>query len=135
MGFTVCIYGWFLPENHNIYKNYKQSIRNANIIELTSEIKTLIICEGVNLKDDGNIKPHVIQRHYDPLLDDYVPYSSKTFYRQKCCDVLSIGTQCEVCNDLVKKGKNQKMLNTEDYLLLLQRPKHQCLLHPRKDLN
>ena len=40
LGFTVSIYGWFLPETHLLYYNYRGSIRDVNIIELVTKIKS-----------------------------------------------------------------------------------------------
>ena len=46
LGFTVSLYGWFLPETHLLYYNYRRSIRNVNIIELVTKIKSYYICKG-----------------------------------------------------------------------------------------
>ena len=40
LGFTVSLYGWFLHETHLLHYNCRRLIRNVNIIELVTKIKS-----------------------------------------------------------------------------------------------
>ena len=67
LGFTVSLYGWFLPETHPLDYNYRRSIRNVNIMELVTKRKSYFICKGVSCAYNRNNK---IIRHSVPTLQD-----------------------------------------------------------------
>ena len=48
LGYTISVYGWLLPETHEIYKNYHRSIRNVNILNITQELSNFNICQGAD---------------------------------------------------------------------------------------
>ena len=56
LGFTASLYGSFLPETHSLYYNYRRSIRNANIIEFVTKIKSCFICKGASCTYNKNNK-------------------------------------------------------------------------------
>ena len=47
LGLTVRVFGWFLCENHNIYKSTRRSLRNITVSSLIKEIEQLALCIGV----------------------------------------------------------------------------------------
>ena len=69
LGFTVSLYGWFLPETHLLYYNYRRSIRNVNITELVTKIKSYFICKGVSCTYNTNNKiiRHSVPKFHEPL--------------------------------------------------------------------
>ena len=46
LGFTLIVHGWFIPEDHIIYKNNKRSLRNITVSYLIKEIVQLKVCVG-----------------------------------------------------------------------------------------
>ena len=46
LGYTILVYGWLLPENHSVYKQYKRSMKNVNVLNLVKEIQLLNVCNG-----------------------------------------------------------------------------------------
>ena len=46
--FTVSIYAWHLPDDHEIYKKYFRSMSNALVSQLLFEVTSFSICPGIN---------------------------------------------------------------------------------------
>ena len=42
--FTCLIFGWLLPDEHEIYKEYRRSVRNHTITELFQQLLTYNLC-------------------------------------------------------------------------------------------
>ena len=72
LGFTVSLYGWLLPETDLLYYDYRRSIRNVNITELVTKIKSYFICKGVSCTYNTNNKiiRHSVPKLHDPLLNE-----------------------------------------------------------------
>lgn len=71
LGFTILVYGWFLPEDHQLYTQKLRSMNNVTVSDLLREIECQLICPGVQpIEFSGQIIPHVIPRTVDPLYCD-----------------------------------------------------------------
>ena len=46
--FTVSIYAWHLPDDHEVYKKYFRSMSNALVSQLLFEVTSFSICPGIN---------------------------------------------------------------------------------------
>ena len=75
LGFTVFLYGWFLPVTHLLYYNYRRSIRNVNIIELVTKIKSYSFAKESVVLIIQTVKSLDIQ-----FLNFTTHYSMKLFY-------------------------------------------------------
>ena len=68
LGYTIAVYGWFLPEDHELYTNSLRSVNNVTVSDLKRDIECHHICPGVNFKElTGEVIPHVIPKIVDPL--------------------------------------------------------------------
>ena len=78
LGFTVCLNVWFFPETHLLYYNYRRSIRNVNVIELVTKIKSYFICKGVSCtyNTSNKIISHSVPKLHDPLFNKALLFSS-----------------------------------------------------------
>ena len=47
LNFIVTVYNWPLPDDHNVYINYRRSLRNVFISSLLSGIEDFGMCPGV----------------------------------------------------------------------------------------
>ena len=45
--FTLRIYGWMLPEDHNLYLKFETSLYNLSLSNLIREIEHLNLCVGI----------------------------------------------------------------------------------------
>ena len=104
LGFTVSVYGWRLPEDHEIYNENFRSVTNITVSDLIKKVETMVICPGVEpTVISRDIKHHVIPKPVDPLLEDDdesgTSFSlSKEFWRTHSCLVLcGRDEQCPSC--------------------------------------
>ena len=44
--YTISVFGWFLPDDHNLYKDFKRSVRCATISDIKNNLESLSICQG-----------------------------------------------------------------------------------------
>lgn len=71
LGFTISVYGWLLPEDHELYSENIRSVANITVSELVKKIELMSICHGVKPSIlSSEIQHHVIPKPVDPLLDD-----------------------------------------------------------------
>ena len=71
LGFTLSIFHWLLPDDHELYKKHHRSVKQLSIQQLIEEIKSYNICNGVTneMHKCKNIEHHVIPKSHDPLWD------------------------------------------------------------------
>ena len=68
LGYTIAVYGWFLPEDHELYTSYLRLINNVTVSDLVREIECHLICPGVSPNElTGEVIPHVVPKVVDPL--------------------------------------------------------------------
>ena len=119
LGFTSKIFDWFVPETYHIYKEFRRSIRNVNILDLVLKIENLYICTGTSSCNSGNIISHAIPLHnVDPFLETVVvPFTSKTYYRHLNCDVICSSEMCECCACFI--SEQEKSLKVKSRKLMI----------------
>ena len=104
LGFAISVYGWLLPEDHELYSECFRSVANITVSELVKKIEAMSICPGVKPSSlSSEIQHHVIPKLVDPLLDDEESTSSsfpnKDFWRTRECLVLDErNQQCPSCS-------------------------------------
>ena len=48
--FSCAVYGWLLPENHELYMKYNRSVKRITVTSLLNEICRYLLCEGADIK-------------------------------------------------------------------------------------
>lgn len=122
LGFTILVYGWFLPEDHQLYTQKLRSMNNVTVPDLLREIECQLICPGVQpIEFSGQIIPHVIPRTVDPLYCDdeggFDSFPKKQFWRTADCSLLCnpASQHCDACmdysnaSDLKVKAKQRRL--------------------------
>jgi len=120
LGFTISVYGWLLPEDHELYSMNLRSITNITVSDLIKNITTMSICPGVKPSAlSSDIAHHVIPKCVDPLFNDNEDTKSfphKEYWRTCGCAVLfEHGDQCTSCYkyshkcELTNKAKEKKL--------------------------
>jgi hypothetical protein len=107
LGFTLNVYGWFLPEDHMIYKSTKRSLRNITVSDLIREILQLEVCAGHTVDAfTGNSVHHVLPISIDPFerTEASSPFPCKEYNRAKDCKMLvnEGESNCSVCQDSIR---------------------------------
>ena len=112
--YTLIIFGWLLPEEHTIYKEYERSLQNVTVSELIKRIVQFKLCEGV-AKSSSDLQCHAIPHQVTSQDALQSPAKSVVYNRPKNCFVLKESeSQCENCfqhekrsaKELEKKSKN-----------------------------
>ncbi|KAL9975303.1 hypothetical protein ACROYT_G012456 [Oculina patagonica] len=71
LGYTISVYGWLLPEDHELYTRSLRSINNVTVYDLIRDIGCQLICPGVYPKElTGDTIRHVTPKVVDPLYSD-----------------------------------------------------------------
>lgn len=100
LGFTVKVFGCFLPQDHPIYLNYKRSMTNVTISVLVKELETYKLCCGVKTPElSGNLFHHVIPADQED--EDESQFAHTGYWRTRDCWLLSSDdeTICSSCTD------------------------------------
>ena len=116
LGFTIYVYGWLLPEDHELYTTNLRSVTNITVSDLVKSIGTLSICPGVKpFELSSSILHHVIPKSVDPLLnddddDDGSSFPHQEYWRTRSCAVLfDNGKQCCSCHHYSHKSELSHM--------------------------
>ena len=116
LSFTCAVFGWFLVDDHIIYKTSERSVRNITVSQLPYEIKNLNIYCGIPNITDPEVISHCIPSELSLDQDMNKPEKSFQFKRVKNYELLikTVGT-CETCLNFEKlykrkeKGKLQRI--------------------------
>ena len=125
--FTIVVYGYLLPDTHNLYKINHRSLSNTSIRSLVSEISKLVFCIGINKNNSSLCTLHTVTLR--PNCDEmYEQHKHQIFYRSKNC-VLLHGNE-EVCNECEKV---EKQLTSKENKMLLPASKFAPLTKTSKE--
>ena len=114
LGFTIYVYGWLLPEDHELYTTNLRSVTNITVSDLVKSISTLPICPGVKpFELSSSIVHHVIPKSVDPFsvndADDGSSFPHQEYWRTHgCALLLGLGEQCCSCLQYSKKSELSK---------------------------
>ena len=107
LGYTIKVYDWDIPENHEIYYTYRRCLKNVTVSDLVNILVNYFKCPGItHIINDENIYCHVITLNDDTsgISDDddeikaLNPYKRKQFMRNvKCWMLLTVEEECEYC--------------------------------------
>ena len=93
LGFSITIFGWLLPNDHEIYKKYLRSVRKITISKLLVELQTYQICNGIQHIETPALLIHSVPCEVD--FDLSSPIQAKIFKRPVNCSVLESSTLCK----------------------------------------
>ena len=102
LGYTIAVYGWFLPEDHELYTRSRRSMNNVTVSNLIRDIECQLICPGVSPNElTGQVIPHVIPKIVDIFNcnddeNDLVAFPRKQFWRPSDCSLLC-NPQSQLC--------------------------------------
>lgn len=109
--FTIAVYGWLLPDTHDIYSKYRRSIRNVTVSNILKEIEAFVVCDGITERPD--VVEHVIPQEIDLDIDGVQCSYYQKIYRSKDCFVLNDLPSCTNCDLLpLTKEKRKKSEQT-----------------------
>ena len=124
LAFAIQIYGWFVNNDHQLYKDCKSTFFNISLNELLARLQTLQLCKGIELSEINqadNVKKHVIQKksRYQQYLatDNQQRKYTKGYQRSLNCEMLLVNEIyiCKPCrgnSKLLKlKYKNQREMS------------------------
>lgn len=114
LGFTIYVFGWLLPEDHELYTTNLRSVTKITVSDLVKSIGTLSICPEVKpFELSSSILHHVIAKSVDPLLnddDDGSSFPHQEYWRTRGCAVLfDNGKQCCSCHHYSHKSELSHM--------------------------
>ena len=71
LGFTVSVFGWLLPEDHELYTANMRSVTNITVSDLVKSVQRMMICPGVKPTElSSEIIHHVVPKAIDTLNTD-----------------------------------------------------------------
>ena len=112
LGFSVRVFGWFLPCNHQIYIECRRSDRTLTLTNLMHLVSGYNICKGINRAcstPNGNTKEHIIPKHYKISDEDYDASTNQyEMLRSKACQILVSHQTCSECSCLIQQLTNNK---------------------------
>ena len=108
LSYTVSVFGYFIPDDHFLYKDFKRSMRNVTVTDLLFNLDHLQVCNGVKTPDLATTAiSHVVPVQVDIFEcdDNSSPFPCKEFIRAKECKVLKKRDEekdlCIGCSDLL----------------------------------
>ena len=93
--FSLRVYGWMLPQNHELYSKFNKSFHNVTFTNFASFVRQFIICKGISIPDSEKLLN--CQKHVKPkclIYHKYLEASFKTkvhqdeFFRSNSCAIL-----------------------------------------------
>ena len=113
LGFTLKVYGFYLPDDHKLYSKYFRSVTNTSVANLVKEIESHIVCHGVNATISAHVVHHIIPKSVDHLTveDNVNSFPHEEYWRVKDCEILCSGLdQCASCSKFVQTEEKSKMV-------------------------
>ena len=113
--FIVRSYGWRIPDDHQIYKENKRSLRFSTVSSLLSSFNQYNVCSGISdglNRSQSKISIHSIPLRFSVDPDSEHPNQSDQTCRSSLCSLLiSNDSKCFACINL------EKTLNTEKIIV------------------
>ena len=113
LGFTLKVYEFYLPDDHELYSKYFRSVTNTSVANLVKEIESHIVCHGVNATISAHVVHHIIPKSVDHLTveDNVNSFPHEEYWRVKDCKILCSGLdQCASCSKFVQTEEKSKMV-------------------------
>ena len=113
VGFTLKVYGFYLPDDHQLYSQHFRSVTNYSVANLVKKIESHIVCNAVNATVSAHMVHHIIPKSVDHLtFEDNVNSSPhEEYWRVKDCEILRSGLdQWARCSKFVQTEEKSKMV-------------------------
>ena len=103
LAFTCVVFGWIVPEDNDIYKIYKRSIRKIGLSKLLTHIKSSQICNGVSNIEYNSLSIHSLPCEID--IDNInSPNQAKNYRCPNDCALMLLNyLNCKKCTKFVKQ--------------------------------
>ena len=102
--FDCLCFGWALPDDHIIYREFRRNIRSRSISSLLNQIRDLDTCKGLAENIKGTVSHTIpLVRNFDQLATGP---NQEIFYRDAGCQVAladRLSNICKNCQDFGKK--------------------------------
>ena len=116
LGFSVAVFGWFLPDTHELYCEHKRSLFHITAPSLCKAVQEFSVCPGLPEVLNAVDPVHGVSRitrHSVPFLpelygDDGPPFKVKVFAGSENCAVLCNLTEEESCQSCLSTFQAQK---------------------------
>ena len=113
LGFTVKVFGSYLPEDHPLYLCYCRTVRNITVSNLITQLEGYKLCDGVSTMElNGKLYHHVIPLSHDTFgEEEEQQFPHKGFWRAKGCFLLcEQGVVCCECEEFTCYAENARKL-------------------------
>ena len=110
LGFSVAVFGWFLPDDHELYLGHKRSLFYVTISTLCNTIQSFSVCSGLEhdmLEIFAAILTHSVPLRTEEYEEDGPPFQFDMYTRSNDCFVLCSSDQCSSCLNLDGKSKKK----------------------------
>lgn len=114
LGFSIKVFGWFLPEDHDIYTRNLRSVTNVTVSDLVKDIESHFVCPGVQpTAISRDVIHHVIPKVVDPLMEEQEnTFPHREYWQAKGCEVLCDNQkQCALCGKYTQIMEKTKKSN------------------------
>ena len=58
LGFSITVFGWFLPDHHEIYLEHKRSLFHVTISALCETVQSFAVCSGLDQQSISATTPN-----------------------------------------------------------------------------
>eukprot|EP00794_Sanderia_malayensis_P002815 gene2815-3251_t len=113
--FSVRVFGWKLPEEHELSETYEKSCKNITLSNLISILNGYTICCGMlelEQADFGSFIKHCIPKKVEITDTGTSPFHQTDFNRALSCQVLATANQCKKCissqREVAKAAKRKR---------------------------
>ena len=107
LGFSVRVYGWLLPDDHELYSSFNRSFFNVTLTNFIFELSKHFLCEGITTPDpckEINFQKHVIPKKFNYLSFQQNSFQSSVhqdeYYRASDCRIL-ISCSANPCSSCI----------------------------------
>lgn len=107
--FTCAVFGWLLPDDNQMYKIYKRSIRKTGISKVLKHFESSKICNGVIDVESNALLVHSVPYEID--IDNIFssPNQAKSYTQPSDCDmILDNKTKCSYCIKFTTNHEKQQ---------------------------
>ena len=112
LGFTVKVFGSYLPEDHPLYLYYCRTVRKITVSNLLRQLEGYKLCDGVSTMElNAKLYHHVIPFSHDTFGEEEQQFPHKGFWRAKGCFLLcQQGVVCCECEEFMCCAENARKL-------------------------
>ena len=131
MSFTIRIFLWGVPVDHEIYYLHKRNLRNITVSNLIRSVMCLKVCPGLPDYFGRSYIEHSVPKVFSLPIIDNSPLFQTKYYRSPSCQIL-IPSMLENCAGCVKAQtkENLSLKRSRDNLISPAKPKAPIALTP-----